>query len=196
MHLADPWDPMSLGEIRELFAAAPFRWWVSGGLALELHIGRSWREHGDADVGVLRSDAAAMCDWMGGRQLVVAASGSVARWNGRSLAAGENNVWVRGESSWVLDLTLNDGDDERRIYRRDPSIARPWATAVLSDDEDTPYLAPELQLLFKSRAPRPRDHQDAAEVIPLLGPRDRTFLRSHLPAAHVWHDLLGADAAS
>ena len=34
-----------------LFAEAPFRWWISGGHALELHIGESWRSREDLDGG-------------------------------------------------------------------------------------------------------------------------------------------------
>ena len=50
------WQPLALGEVVRLFMEFTARWWISGGHALELHLGRSWREHEDSDVGVLRQD--------------------------------------------------------------------------------------------------------------------------------------------
>ena len=96
-----PWDPTTLADTVESFSPARFRWWISGGVALELHVGRSWRRHDGTDVGV-------------------------------------------------------------------------------------PYLAPELQLLFKSTGRRPKDDFDAPQVIPELGPERRDRLARLLPVDHPW----------
>jgi hypothetical protein len=39
-----PWEPLSLGATVDLFRAAPFRWWIAGGRALEqsLHQNNLW----------------------------------------------------------------------------------------------------------------------------------------------------------
>ncbi len=50
------WERLDLVDTVDHFHAAAFRWWISGGLALELHAGRSWRSHIDTDVGLLRGD--------------------------------------------------------------------------------------------------------------------------------------------
>ena len=52
-----PWRPLELGEVVRLFEASPSRWWIIGGVAFELHLGRSWRAHHDIDVSILRGDA-------------------------------------------------------------------------------------------------------------------------------------------
>lgn len=194
---AHRWDPISLPEVVALFAAAPFRWWVSGGHALELHTERSWRDHEDVDVGVVRIDLAAVFDWLSTWELAVAATGRLTPWQGEALAAelAQNNVWVRrpGTDAWAFDLTIGDGTGNRWIYRRDPALALPWDVAVLRSGTGIPYLAPELQLLFKSRFPRrAKDDEDALEVIPLLGEAQRTLLRSRLPEDHPWRDMLGS----
>jgi hypothetical protein len=67
---------------------------------------------------------------------------------------------------------------------------RPWETAVLRTRSGVPYLAPELQLLFKSKDLRPKDHADAERVIPVLDDRERLFLAVHLVADHPWQRLL------
>ncbi len=185
---------MPLGEIVARFDGAPFRWWVSGGVALELYAGRSWRRHEDADVGVLRRDAGHVHRWLDGWELAVASGGMLRPWGGEPLAAAasQNNVWVRGpgDAGWRLDLTIGSGDDERWVYRRDPSVVRSWSRAVLWSGDGIPYLAPDLQLLFKSKAPRTKDHEDARLVIPLLTSAGQGFLRLHLPDDHVWREWL------
>ncbi len=192
------WEPLSVVDVVDLLADAPFRWWISGGRALALHLGETWRPHEDTDVGVARSDAPAVHRHLRGWDLHVAAAGVLSPWDGRPLdpAASENNVWVRrrpGEP-WALDLTIGDGTDDEWVYRRDPSLRLPWGEAVLRTSDGVPYLAPELQLLYKSRAVRPKDQADAERVIACLeGPRC-AWLAAALPADHPWQDLLAGGA--
>lgn len=42
-----------------LLAALPCPWFVAGGWAIDLHLGRATRPHGDVDVAVYRHDQAA-----------------------------------------------------------------------------------------------------------------------------------------
>jgi hypothetical protein len=179
-----------LGQAVALFGAAPFRWWLCGGIALELHAGRAWRRHADTDVGIIRHDAGAIHGWLDGWVMAVAARRELTPWRGEPLEQrlGQNNVWLKraSDAPWTLDLTVGEGDLDHWIYRRDPRIRRSWDEAVLQTPQGVPYLAPELQLLFKSKNTRPIDHQDADQVLPLLTEAERTFLESHLPAGHPW----------
>ena len=59
-----PWEPLPLVDATSLFQGAPFRWWVCGGHALELHLGRSWRTHDDIDIGICLDDARALRSWL------------------------------------------------------------------------------------------------------------------------------------
>lgn len=185
-----PWEPLSIDEVVALLGEASFRWWIAGGHALEAHVGRSWRSHDDTDVGIVRHDAGELTDVLAGWDVHVAAAGVLTPWDGGPLDASrsQNNLWCRRSPAhpWCLDVLLGDGDDESWIYRRDPTIRRPWAEAVLRDRSGTPYLAPELQLLFKSKSLRPKDDVDAHAVVPLLGPERRTRLASYLAPTHPW----------
>jgi Aminoglycoside-2''-adenylyltransferase len=184
------WDALLLDIAAQLFADAPFRWWVSGGHALELHLGRSWREHDDMDVSFCRRDASVLRDYLRGWHIEVAAAGVLTPWDGGPLAveSHQNNLWCRqtADGPWLLDITVSDGDDEHWIYRRDPSLKILWADAVLRSRSNVPYLAPELQLLFKATHRRPKDDVDAAVVIPEVDHRRLVFLRSTLGADHPW----------
>jgi len=48
--------PLEPEEIQRLLSAAPFRWWITGGWALGLFIGRKSRPHLDTDVAVAPND--------------------------------------------------------------------------------------------------------------------------------------------
>lgn len=189
-----PWEPLGLESVVEIFASAPFRWWVSGGRALDLHLGRTWRDHEDTDVGVLRGDLGAVHRVLSHWDLHVAAAGQLTRWRGEPLdvTQDQNNVWCRLTTGgpWVLDLTIGEGSEASWIYRRDPSVQVPWGMAVLRTADGVPYLAPELQLLYKSKGLRSKDEVDAAEVIPNLNARQRCLLSRLLASNHPWQRRL------
>lgn len=175
-------------------ASVPLRWWVAGGHALELFAGRSWRGHDDIDIGITRATASDLYAWLDGWDLHVAAAGMLTPWDGRPLVRSdhENNVWCRRTPTdpWIMDVLIGDGDDEAWRSRRDPTITRPWSVAVLHSAVGVPFLAPDLQLLMKSKDVRPKDTHDAEVVIPHLDTGARTFLARHLPAHHEWSELL------
>jgi hypothetical protein len=189
-----PWAPLTRDETARLLGPTGVRWWFTGGHALELHLGRSWRAHDDVDVGILRSDVAAFSQALADHDVRLAAAGRLRALPARPLrtALHENNLWVRarGSGPWCLDVTISEGDDEAWAYRRQPSRRVPWPDAVLVDPEGLPYLAPELQLLHKSVSVRAKDGVDAAVVIPALKPHRRDRLATWLDPDHPWRGFL------
>ena len=184
------WAPLTVAEVVSVFHHAPFRWWINGGHALELHLERSWRDHGDIDVGVLGSDARLLHDSLTDWDLWIANNGMVTPWTGtrRNESRSENSLWAcRPEDlHWAFDISLESGDTTEWRYRRDDSIRRPWDQAILQTTDGIPYISPELQLLFKSKEPREKDHQDAVEVIPVLNQEQTRFLADNLGDGHPW----------
>jgi len=191
----DSWKPLSVDQAARALEGAPFKWWISGGHALELHLGDRWRERDDLDVGICRYEAARVHAWLSGWDLWIAAAGELSPWDGRPLSLGrhENNVWVRrrAEDEWAMDLTVNECTEDRWVYRRDPSVTRDWEDAVLETRSGIPYLAPELQLLFKSKDLRAKDHADASHVIPAMGDERRAWLSEKLNPDHPWQEIIG-----
>lgn len=189
-----PWKSLELDEVIRLFERWPARWWITGGVALEIHLGRSWRPHHDSDVSILRDDARALPLVLAGWDINVAAAGDLTPWDGGALAvqANQNNLWCRKapDQPWCLDVTIGEGDQECWVYRRDPALRVPWENAVLRNERGIPYLAPELQLLFKSKNNRTKDDRDATEVIPALATGRQRRLRGMLPGEHSWQALL------
>lgn len=188
------WEPMALVDVVGLMDQFPARWWVSGGLALDLHVGHSWRGHDDTDVGICRQDAHHLQATLEGWELVVASQGGLTRWHGQELSADahENNLWCRqAGGAWRLDVTFGEGD-ERWVFRRDPTLALPWRRVVCRTADGVPYLAPAVQLLFKSKDVRPKDQIDAEVVIPTLDPASIALLDVRLPRRHPWAPLVAS----
>lgn len=185
-----PWSPLTLDEAVQVFAGYTGRWWISGGWALELFVGTSWRDHEDTDIGILRNEAGLAWQFLRTWDLHVASAGQLRPWDGSDLRSevNENNVWCRRdrEEPWCLDLTIGDGDSKDWTYRRDPRLRVEWSEAVLEGPGGIPYLAPELQLLFKSKDPRAKDDVDARRVVPMLGEERRVRLVRFLPTDHPW----------
>jgi hypothetical protein len=195
LHMSEgTWTAWSLAQVVQRFGGSRARWWICGGHALEQHTNDGWRTHGDVDVGILRGELPDFAALLSDSELWVAAASRLEPYVGQTLtdSAHQNNVWVREAGAWRLDIQLGGGDAHKWTYRRDPSLHRALEKAVLRSAAGLPYLAPDLQLLFKSTSIREKDTLDARRVIPVLESHERDFLVRALPPAHPWHALLDA----
>lgn len=159
------WKPISLDSVAELFGTADFPWWIAGGWAIDLFVGRQTREHADIDVLVLRKDHGELRHHLAGWDLHAAdPPGSLRPWLlGETLHDGVHDIWCRRTptSPWSVQVMLDEAAGDEWVYRRDPRVRR--ALAELSGPASTPthpVLAPEVQLLYKSKNPRAKDVED------------------------------------
>ncbi len=182
------WHPVSPEEALALLAGLDVPWWLAGGWALDRHLGRQTRAHGDLDVAVLRCHVDAVR-----RQLVdwdvhlADPPGRLRRWVvGEPVPARAHDVWCRRtpDEPWAFQLMLEESDGDEWVYRRDARIRRP-----LSDLGDG-VLVPEVQLLYKVDSGTPKDLADVSLVLPSLSPKARGWLdralairRTRLPEA-------------
>lgn len=75
------------------------------------------------------------------------------------------------------------------MYRRDPGVRLPLVRALKRGPAGLTVLAPEIVLLYKSKAPRPADELDFRAARPLLDAEARAWLRAALlraGPAHPW----------
>lgn len=176
-----------------LLAATGVPWWIAGGSALDLFRGASSRPHGDLDVGLLRLDSRGVLDAFSTWEVFEAKGGRLTRLTpGASPRREVHSLWCRrGDGSpWEIELMLDEGDRELWTYRRDPRIQRSMSKAVRLTVDRLPYLAPEIQLLYKSKTPRDRDEIDFRDIQRLLAPEPRAWLRHALELTHTHHHWL------
>jgi hypothetical protein len=198
------WEPLSIDDVVATMAGHPAPWWIAGGWAIDLHLGRETRPHADIDVLVLRADLPAIRHRLRDWDLHAAdPPGQLRPWDTvEPLPERVHDVWCRPtpEDPWRLQLMIDDAVHGDWVYRRDPQIRR--AVADLSGPASMPgrpVLAPEIQLLYKSRGLRPKDEADFLAILPALDERQRHWLLdalSRTAPAHPWRAQLGGEAAA
>lgn len=183
----DNWDPWTPTETAEQLRGVDAPWYVLGGWALDLFLGRETRAHDDLEIGVRSEEFPEIRSALADFELVVVGDGQAWPLTDETLAA-HFQTWVREPGGpWRLDVIRERWDGDEWIYRRDPRIRLPAALAVARSPEGIPFLRPELVLLFKAKATRPKDVADFEAVLAQLDAGRRSWLRDALTATHPHH---------
>jgi hypothetical protein len=188
------WDPLSPAEVAAAFSPLGIDWWITGGVAIDLFVGHTTREHDDLDIAMLRRDLTALRGLLSNWDVCIAHDGALTVWRGGELTQEQHQFWVRrpGSEPWAFEILLEHTDAEEWFYRRDARVRRPIADIGLRTTVgEMPFLAPEVCLLYKS--PRglsiPRNDADFQAANPLLDDRQRSWLASAietLDPSHPW----------
>lgn len=162
------WSPVDLIELKSILDVTDRPWWVAGGTAVDLFLGKRSRDHHDIDVAVLRSDQLFFQTALSGWDLQVPTGEwdgepyeSMAlfrRWEkGMFLTRTVSQAWCRRSVSdpWSFELLFAEGNSKLWRFKRDPDVKRPLEEIGLTDDRGTPYLAPEIVLLHKATSSFP-----------------------------------------
>ena len=187
---------------RALEVMAGYRrpWWVAGGWALDLLLGRKTRPHADLELSVLAADQWALFEHLRGWDLRLAAPGArLARWAGSRIQPPFHQVWARrgpGRPSTaeefaadptMLGFLLEEGSTDRWVFRRCPRVTRPLRQLGRASADGVPFVAPEVALLLKAKAPRFKDRRDFDRALPYLDGAARAWLAWALDQAHPGH---------
>jgi hypothetical protein len=197
------WEPAPPDEVAGQLAGLATPWWIAGGRAIELAVGRALREHSDTDVMVLRRDQLTVQDHLAGWWDLWAADppGTLRPWRrGEELPEGVHDVWCREgpegpKGPWRFQLMIDESDGEHWVSRRHPGVRRVLSELGRTTPGGIPFLAPEIQLFYKSKSRRPRDELDFEAALPLLDPLARRWLDEAialLDPAHPWRARLSA----
>ena len=196
------WQPWRPHEVANFFAPLAAPWWIAGGWAIDLFLGRQTREHDDIDVQVLRRDQHAVRALFGAWDMQAALppprdeTWPFQTWDRDDVLDGAiHDIWCRPAATqpWALQLMVADTRADEWISRRSSRIVRPVATLGAVTADGIPYLAPEIQLLYKAKGRRPKDEADFMQSLPALGQERRQWLSRALATAHPhhpWLDLL------
>ena len=189
------WNPLSVDDLAAIFRRLSIPWWISGGWALDLFLGRETREHQDTDVLILRRDHLVVQeylekDW----QLFKTKQPGLAPWpHGEFLETPVNCFWVRRhDTTWAFEVMLMETEGDYWVYRRLPSVRGKIAQMGFVTDSGIPYLSPEIQLLYKSGPNRRKDSEDLKLVLPRLPSEKVQWLLDGLRMQYLsGHDWIG-----
>ena len=194
------WQALSVSEVTSVMHRIDVRWWIAGGWAIDLFLGRQTRPHGDIDVLVLRRDQLGvqrhLSEWRLYKTKQPTPSKKAPWPKGEYLSRDTDifDVWVKQElgGPWRLQLMLMESEADRWVFRRDERIGGPVNELGWHTSEGTPVLRPEVQLLYKGRLEgrRAKDDADFAAVLPHLTEAQRRWLgealRLQFGDAHPW----------
>ncbi len=193
----EDWSSLTPTEAGTLFRGFPAVWCIAGGWAIDLFAGGPSRPHADVDLQVGRNSLPLLHGQLPG-WLLYAADGDVTPWNvGTPLPPGVHDIWCRRPGrAWEFQMMVVDLTDHEWVFRRDGRVRGPRDVMIVWVD-GLPVLAPEIQLLYKSKLPnRPKDEHDLRHVLPLLTAPKREWLTARLILLygdHPWLPML-ADA--
>jgi hypothetical protein len=168
----------------------PRPWWVAGGWAIDLFVGRVTRGHEDLEVGVFREDQQALRDHLAGWEV----KKCVSRPDGGEWVAWEEGEWLELPIHQLLALQaiadppefeffLNDVVDGQWKFRR-TGYTRPVEEICLCSTHGIPILAPEIQLLYKAKWHREKDEHDFRIALQAMSEAQRGWLRTALERNH------------
>ena len=189
-------DALELSCVVDAVAGYPSTWAIAGGWALDLFVGEVSRPHGDIDVAVCRCDQRTLRRHLEAFELRKVTDGRLSEWaDGEWLALPVHEIHVR-KGALAFEVLLNECNGSQWVYRRDARIRRDLSHAI-QHQRSVPFLAPEIVLLYKAKAPGAVDQSDFARIAPQLGLPQRQWLSEALRICHPghpWLALLGEEA--
>jgi hypothetical protein len=194
------WDPMSIEDAAELMSGVNIPWWVAGGWAIDLFLGRQTRAHGDTDILIRRDDQLVVQEHLSCKGLLLykTQQPGLKPWlPGEFQSHPFDDIWCRwtSESPWVLQLMLLSTEGDQWVFKRDPAIRGPLEGLGLQTLSGIPYMCPHIQLLHKAkRDTLAKDQSDFDLAAPRMQPEEQRWLLSRLegrfPDGHQWIDQL------
>ncbi|TQJ46613.1 nucleotidyltransferase domain-containing protein [Streptomyces sp. SLBN-115] len=186
---ADAWAPEQAAE-RLGGVGAP--WCIAAGWALDLFRGAPSRRHGDLEIAVPAAGFPEIRDRFPEYAWDAVGSGRVWAGAGAEALAATHQTWLRDPVSgrFLFDVFREPHEGMTWVCRRDEGLRLPYDAIIERTTDGIPYLVPELVLLFKAKATRPKDRADFDEVLPLLGRARRDRLGEWLDRVHPGHPWL------
>jgi len=175
---------------------ANFQWLVAGGWAIDLFLGHVQRVHHDVDIIVECNAQMELQKYLLDRnwKLITPFNKQFDPWpKHMRIELPCHQVHAHREDEFI-DILLSEMGDVWR-YRREPVIIRSKEKMSTKNENNIPYLSPELVLLFKSRNTsdheRTKDETDFKNALPQLDPERRAWLHWALMATAPNHPWIG-----
>ena len=162
-------------------------WWVAGGWAIDLHLGRQHRPHKDVDLAVLRGDQGMLQSSFREWSLHKVVNGTFESWRpNESLELPIHDVHVTRREE-RLEFLLNEAYGDTWSFRRNLNVSMPLMNLTRYSSENIPYLCPEIVLLYKAKSPSAFDDEDFERARSVLDTTAKQWLADALNVCHPGH---------
>lgn len=173
----------------------PHPWCVCGGWAIDLFINRISRQHKDVDFAIRRRDQLALRAYLTARgwTLEKAINGQRLPWTeGEFIELPVHTIHCRNPNAQpdFIEILFNETNDNHFLFRRNQSIKRLLAVAIVQLESGIRILAPEIVLLYKAKNFSDKERSDFEIALPFLDFERRAWLREALLTIHPGHEWL------
>jgi hypothetical protein len=184
------WLPLEPREAAKLLEGLSVPWWIAGGWAIDLFLGRRTRTHADTDIALLRGTEPALAGCLPSWDIQIAHEGGFIPWDGGPMERPYHQFLARpgAESPWATEFMLEEHADDVWVYRRDARVTLSIAALGRKTVDGVPYICPEVALLYKARGKGiERNAADFESAVAALSPKARGWLLDALLIAHPGH---------
>lgn len=169
-------------------------WFIAGGWAIDLFLGKETREHKDLEIALFRKDQLNLKEYLKEWDFKKVVKGEFHNWGNEFLELPTHEIHATNKLNGDnIEILLNETKDNNWIFRRDLRISSPLDLVWSYSDTGIPYLNPEIVLLYKARNTREKDHQDFYTIKDYLDNEKKQWLRSALELhepRHKWIQFL------
>lgn len=181
-------------KVASLMAKFNNTWFIAGGWAIDLFMGKETREHKDIEIAIFRKDQLNLKAYLKAWDFKKVINSEFHHWGDEFLELPIHEIHATNKLNGdKLEVLLNEAEDNDWQFRRDLRISLPHHAVWSYSELGIPYLNPEIVLLYKAKNTREKDHQDFITVKDHLDNNKKQWLKSalelHVPE-HRWIQLL------
>ena len=113
------------------------RWFIAGGWAVDLFLGRVTRPHKDIEIAIVRADQGALRAYLSGWEFRKVVKGELVPWrDDESLEPPVHEIQAsrEGRHASRLEILLNEASGDDWMFRRNSVITRPLRAIRLVSD--------------------------------------------------------------
>ncbi len=178
------WQPLSPAELATTLKNLKTQWSIAGGWAIDLFIGEQTRKHDDIDIIVKREDQFEIQKVLKNWEMWVAdPPGTLKPWKkSEFICKGLQDIWCRRSKNdpWQIQIMLYDVENGDWLFKRDESIRKKLQDVLITSKNGQLILAPEVQLLYKSKSLRDKDKLDFDNTLSAMDVGQKKWLKEAL----------------
>lgn len=150
--------------VATLLAGFTRPWFIAGGWAIDLYLGRLTRTHKDIEIAILRDDQHAIRRHLRGWEFRKVLRGRLEPWHeGEWLGMPVHEIHAHRENGdpSALEILLDESSADQWTFRRHPEITRPLSAIGMRSDGGVPFHSAEIVMLYKATSSQISNHDQA-----------------------------------
>lgn len=165
-------------KIYELMRDFDKTWFIAGGWAIDLFIGKETREHHDIEIAIFRDDQLRLKNYLNEWEFKKVFNGEFHNWNNEFLQLPIHEIHASNKLNGDnVEILLNEVEDTMWNFRRDTRIYYPLKSLWSYSKTGIPYLNPEIVLLYKAKNTREKDNKDFLTIKDYLNKEQKQWLK-------------------